>query len=487
MTPRPGARSASRGASLLAVLLAVSCGRSGEGPANVILLVVDTLRADRLGCYGYARATSPHIDSLAARGTLYRSCRAQGTWTGPSMISMLTGLYVSDEEERLPAGHPVLGELLQAAGFTTAAFAGNPILTADRGMARGFDYYEGPIPGGCSARVFDRFRGWYEQSRAVRSAERGFFVWLHVADPHTPYEPAERFRRFTGQPLPGEEALCERWRQLEPEPPAAPRQGKGLTFEQAVALIRAEGNLYDSEVLAADWAVGELLRFLEEQGELERTLFMLASDHGEELYEHAKYPQDLRVWSRQSPTGMGDNVKDLLEWAHGSCFHEEVWRVPLLFAGPGFPAGVRRDGLAANLDILPTVLDALGLDPPPGLPGESLLGGVVPARRQVFGYSRRAAAVYDARGLKFVDRRRKRDIYPEWARGSEEGAALQELFDLNDDPSELQNVLDQRPQAAAALCRTLDRWFEETARDVDRRLSDADREALRQLGYLNGW
>ncbi|MFG0319141.1 MAG: sulfatase [Planctomycetota bacterium JB042] len=471
----------------LAAAVAACSEPAVDRPTNVLLLVVDTLRADRLGVYGSSRPTSPRLDALAARGTLYESAYTQGTWTGPAMLSLMTGLYVSDEEERLPADRPVLAERLREAGLATAAFVGNPVLAHDRGFDRGFDHFDAPIRGGRTSTVVERFADWHARWRSATGAsERGFFAWLHATDPHTPYAPPARFRRFDGRPRADEEALRERWSRFESPVAFEPEAARTATLDEAAASIRDQSNLYDAEVLTMDAAVGALIDLLEERGELDRTLIVVASDHGEELYEHLRYPEDLRVWIRQSPTGMGLGIEDLLERAHGSCFHDEVWRVPLILAGPGFPAGARRGGLAANLDLVPTILAALGRPVPPDVHGESLLGGRAPARRQVFGYSRRAAAVVDDRGFKFVDRRRKRELYPDWATGPEDRGTLEQLFDLARDPGELVDVRDARPRVAGALEAAIDRWFAETARDVDRRLSDEDRDALRELGYLDG-
>lgn len=141
--------------SLVAALFS-ACAESApepERPRNVLLFVVDTLRADRLGCYGYERPTSPAIDTFARGGMLFQRNHSQACWTVPSMISMMSGLYVATEEQVLPES-PVLAELLRAKGRTTAAFVGNRTLTNDRGFQRGFDHFVGPRPGGDGARAF---------------------------------------------------------------------------------------------------------------------------------------------------------------------------------------------------------------------------------------------------------------------------------------------------------------------------------------------
>ncbi|MFT7463819.1 MAG: arylsulfatase A-like enzyme [Pseudohongiellaceae bacterium] len=454
-----------------------------ETARNVILLVVDTLRADRLGCYGYPRNTSPNIDAWAAGGTLYEDNRGQGSWTRPAMISMMSGSYITTLEEQLPPELPTLAELVQGAGKTTAAMVGNKILVGERGFPRGFDTFEAPKSNGNARPMLRQFYKWYDRQEEPLKDGPGFFAWLHVMDPHAPREPAKRFRDELKGNDPETAELMQLWNTLKDDvesPPAG-----GMTFDEATAKMLDDRAAYDAEVRAMDDCFGQLIAFLRRRGELEQTLIILTSDHGEELYQQPRVAQELRRMRRL--VTLKRDVMDLVSFGHSLTFQEEVWHIPLIFAGPGFPAGTTREGLAANLDIFPTVLQALGIAAPPATPGQSLLGGVAPQRKQVFGFTHGMVAVKDSSGLKLVDRTDWRDYtrFEPVDRDDEADGSPLELYDLNVPHGDGNNVAADHEREVEYLSAGIAKWRKQYQRAVtDTELGQADLDALRELGYV---
>ncbi len=461
-----------------------ACSRRGAEPVarNVLLIVIDTLRADRLGCYGYDRDTSPNIDALARGGTLYTDARCQGSWTAPSMLSMMSGLYVTEEEQRLPATVPTLAELARGTGRATVGISGNLVLSRDRGFDRGLDHYDVFRLGG-AADVVDRFIAWYRSRQDELRRGPGFFAWLQPVDPHEPYVPDRRHRTAIA-PRPDEERIRERWQRLAGGTDAFPLAPDGLPFDRATAEMRRASHLYDGEVRTADAAIGRLLEFLAAESVLDDTLVVIASDHGEMLYEHPRYAEEVLSVLRGSNGGLKNGVKDLFARGHGRSFQEQILRTPLILAGPGFPSGRRVGGLAANLDLYPTIAAVLGVDAPAHARGASLLGGARPERERVFAYGFGGRSVVDARGFKLIDRRDALPDDEEWRRTGLLDDRAVELFLLADDPDELSNLAPTHAKEVEFFETTIERWRAENRRSVDTHLSDEDERALREMGYV---
>lgn len=465
-----------RATLLLGLALATTgCGGAEpERPKNVLLIVVDTLRADRLSCYGYTRETSPYIDELlAGRGVTYEANYSQGCWTVPSMVSMFSGLWVTDNETALSTRHTTLPEDLQKAGFLTAAFVGNPVLRNDRGFDRGFDTFQAPDWDGNATTLAQAFERWYRGTESERADARGWFAWVHPVDPHHPYHPAQEYWKFRDR-RPDEELLKPRWQQelhrVSELAPGGQHPPPGAALNEMNTL----SNAYDNEVLAADDGVRRMLELLRESGELDQTLVIFASDHGEMLFEHPQYPLEL---SLKAEKGMENGARDLFMLGHRAWFHEELWNTPLLIAGPGMPAGEVRDGLAANLDIYPTILDALGLPVESEVHGQSLWGGRTPERDAVFGYGFQTAAVLEDSGKKLVEHNRRRFLQ------EGPGPLPLELFDHTEDATEVTELAEARPDEARRLQARLESWREEFARDITRGTSTTDWQVLDDLGY----
>ena len=324
-------------------------GASSADPPNILLIVVDTLRADRLSFYGHFRDTSPEMkEHLADRGVVLEHAYAQAPWTLPSMASMMTGLDPArflDENGNpwgLPEAAVTLAEVVAEAGYDTRAFIANPTLHAGNGFAQGFEHFEtAPYDVASLSLNADSLDARIRPQ--LESLREPFFLYAHYLDPHDPYENPDLeggkspfFPEYQGR-LRGTDVHGLYLRQLSMEDP-----------EQDVKHLKA---LYDSEIRYVDRYIGELLEALPEEV-VSSTLVVLTSDHGEELFEHGG-------------------------WKHGESVYQEQIRVPLVFRWDGrLPTGSRIKSTVRLLDVMPTVLDAAGLltsDLAESLAGRSLL------------------------------------------------------------------------------------------------------------------
>jgi len=343
----------------LALVLGVlpGCRRASpkpsEGRPNVLLVTIDTLRADRVGCYGHASASTPVLDALAARGVRFETAIAHVPLTGPSHASILTGLGPLGHGFRENAGFVLPTQVKSCAqdfrerGYRTAAFVSAFPLDRRFGFDRGFDVYDDHLPRGNDPRrtpYVERFADattdavlrWLESP--AETPARPFFLWVHYYDPHAPYEPPGEFAaRFRTAP-------------------------------------------YDGEVAFADQQLGRLLRALEQRGLLARTLVLAMSDHGEGLGEHG-------------------------EGTHGLFVYDSTLKVPFIVAGPGVATPRVAPTVARVIDVLPTLLDYAGLAPPGDRgPGDGRRPGLrrdaLPAARVRLGPPLRLAdgAAQDDRG-----------------------------------------------------------------------------------------
>lgn len=354
---RPAARRAVAGA--LALLLLWACG-APTPPAGgpVVLVVVDTLRADRLGRTERGELVSPELDAWAAEGRLYERAWSSSSWTLPSVASLLTGRLPSGHGAvaliplpaakplfgALPEGVPTLAERFAAAGYATAAFVTNPYLTPLLGVDRGFAVYDFSAAYDADERragaMVDRALDWIDAR-----GRQPFFLLLHLMDPHLSYDaPAPQRGRFTAQvgsdlrlPVPAGSVFALRAGRR----PA--QLGGGALRPEDRRFVAAA---YDEEVAYVDAQLGRLRSGLRAHGIFARGLVALASDHGEELFEHGGFE-------------------------HGHALVEEVLRVPLVFWGAGVQPG-REAAPVSLVDVAPTLLEAAGLELPQGMAGLSL-------------------------------------------------------------------------------------------------------------------
>jgi arylsulfatase A-like enzyme len=418
---------------------------------NVILYVVDTLRADALGLYGGARPTSPRLDRFAEGAVVFERTVAQSAWTRPSVASMLTGMHPSAHGvlsigDRLSARATLLSELLGEAGYDTAAFVTNVNVTGPFGFKRGFATFQ-YLPEepksrhvyASAAALHDALLAWIGEPRA-----RPFFVYAHASDPHAPYRPpSDTAARFVRPDAPAS---------LNPADPmlGLRRRVKALSPDDAVYLR----SLYDAEVAAFDAELGRLLDALGQDGLLDRTVVVIVGDHGEEFLDHGG-----------------------LE--HGKTLYQELLHVPLIVRVPG-GTGARTTVLAQHVDVAPTLLSLLGLPAPGGVAGHALLapdGAVVPAsQREAFSSTR------------FGDAALMALVVPPWkVVVPERGDARPQVFDLERDPAERENLEAAHPVLVGYARQRMAELEAEGgyAPRGDPRLIDPEtRERLRHLGYV---
>jgi len=331
------------GATGIALLGCCACGSGGQGDPgaadhsgakpNLILISLDTLRADRLGCYGYDRPTSPCIDALAERGTLFENTVAEAPWTLPAHASMLTGLFprthgVTQPSRRLPSEIPTLAQILSNAGYTTIGLTEGGYLARDYGLHQGFQIYSENRPD--LATTLDTARDLLAQVRG----EAPFLLFLHTFDVHCPYDP------------PAEHALLLR---SDDEQPIETAGSCGADFNAApltAGQVRTLSNRYDGGIHSVDALLGTFLGELEADGALDDTFVVITSDHGEEFYEHGRI-------------------------GHERTVHREALRVPWIVIGPGvIPSRV--SALVGLTDVTPTLLDLVGVPGIDTMEGRSL-------------------------------------------------------------------------------------------------------------------
>jgi arylsulfatase A-like enzyme len=420
-------------------------GRQGAVPApNIVVYLVDALRADRVGVYGQERPLTPNLDAFAAAATVYDRAWAQSSWTRPAVASLFTGLRpevhgVTGRLDRLDDTVETLAERLASAGYATSAVVANPNVSATFGLNRGFDHFV-LMPADCrrSSEVHREVERWLDG----RDPSRPFLLYVHTVDPHLPYDPPARFReRFA---------------------PAVERRDLGATEVVGTLLARDlvdEGGwaddlmaLYDAEVASNDAAFGALLDELQSRGLGESTAVVFLSDHGEEFYDHGG-------------------------WIHGRTLYREVLQVPLVIRFPNQRDGRRVPEPVSHVDLMPTLLELAGVDPGDGLHGCSLAGAIDP-HRSVGGH----LDLDGWGGWSAVDAahhaiRHQRLGY----------AGPAELYDLDGDPAELHDVAPKLGVTAGAL---IDESRREIVEEVGRHQSgptevdDDLRQRLEALGYL---
>jgi arylsulfatase A-like enzyme len=432
---------------------------------SVLLITIDTLRADHMSAYGYARPTSPRIDTLAKEGTLFE--RAYTFWpkTRGSFVAMLTGKPPSGSgysktHPVLLDFNPTLASTLKGAGYETSAIVDNPNVAAQLGYAKGFDRYRETWKEKALATETHRAQAITLGGTAfLRAARPGkpFLLWLHYVNPHAPYEPPPPFdTKFT----PGE---AERGPRLA----VVPGFHGGIAKQWARPGRDRLGDyvsLYDGEIGSVDEEVGQIIDALRASAVKGNTLVVITSDHGESLGEHDYY------------------------FDHGENVFEPSLRVPLIVVNPGSPKGQRSVVFASTLDLVPTVLDAVKVSWPPDLAGVSLLGVVegraAPRRDRLFAQNdRNLTATFD-QGWKAV--------------ATPEAEAVRfALYDREKDPGETKDVAKERPDDLRTLRRELELFGDRSDREWARtrpllegrpgegRLTAEDCERLRALGYLD--
>ncbi len=412
---------------------------------NLLLISLDTLRADHLGVYGHARPTSPQIDQLAARGAMFTQAFSQAPWTTPSHMSLFTSHFptvhgvdapTSNRQRKLAAGHPVLATVLQDAGYATAAFTGSGSISALYGFWRGFSVYDETDKDDPARRgedisaVFEKASRWLVDHREVP-----FFMFFHSYEAHAPYV----HETFLGE------------------------AGQGDEDARLAAL-------YDGDILYADGFVGQLISLLDGLGLRQRTVVVLLSDHGEELTR--RYPGE--------------------RFGHGHTVYEELLRVPLLIAAEGrIPAGVRFDQPVMLVDVMPTLLELMGVPGPKGMQGVSLApalaGRPQPSRitfAEATNYGPERKSLRDGR-FKYI---RRFDRVDRPAREIPSEVPEEELFDLIADPGERRSLASSGSSDLLRLRGALDALVmlnhSRRASSPEAELDSETIRRLKALGYI---
>jgi choline-sulfatase len=408
--------------ALLPGIVVVSAGLAASSahpprPSNLVIITLDTTRADRLPAYGFASVRTPAIDRLARTGVVFEDAESVAPLTLTAHTSLFTGLYpphhgVRDNVDApLGAAHATLAGILHARGFRTGAFVGSMVLAADRGLARGFDVYDdggtqgGPGPRRRSAtEVVDDAQRWIDGLDG-----EPFFLWVHLYDVHAPQAPPLEFRR-------------------------------------------AYGDGYEGAIVYMDSQIARLLETLERKGALATSAIVVAGDHGESLGEHG-------------------------EREHGIFLYEGALHVPLVIRAPGV-APRHVSGITSLVDVLPTLLNLLGIESSPAIDGRSLVPALrgMPLRdRPIYAESMYATRfgwsplrMLRDRELKYID------------------APRPELYDLDADPSEQCDLSAARPAVLAHMRAEL-AAIGVTTEAVGAPAAGADRQrTLASLGYVSG-
>jgi choline-sulfatase len=398
--------------------------------ANVLLITLDTTRADHLSCYDPGKAKTPSLDALAARGVRFLHATAQVPLTLPSHACIMTGAYPTVHGLRdmggfvLDPSHPTVASLTQAEGFETAAFVGSRAVGHRFGLAHGFEVYdddmgpqteEGKLPG-----VFAERRGAVVTDHALEwlkhHSQRKFFLWAHYYDPHEPYDPPEPYRREYAK------------------------------------------SLYDGEIAYMDEQVGRLLAGLDQLGITSRTLVIAIGDHGESLGEHG-------------------------EATHGLFLYDATLHVPLLIAGPGVPIGKVIGEQVRSIDIHPTVMEFLHVPPSAEAQGVSLWPLVERRTRVRTNYSY-GETLYPRTYMAWSELRAMRTDGWKFIL-----APHPELYDLAHDPAETHNLIAKHPAEADQLQKQV--WMVAGPQGKAEKvatvpLDEQTRQELASLGYVNG-
>jgi len=395
----------------LALLFLAACGSDAERPIgfledgsrpNVLVYLVDTLRADHLGCYGYPRPTSPQVDAFAEECVFFERGTTQTSWTKPSVGTLFTGMLPTNHgamrrEHALRPDVPTLAQTMKAAGYATGAVVTNPNVLPVYGFSAGFDDYVDLESMGRRTRaetVHEAAFEWLDEHQG-----EPFFLYLHARDPHDPLEPPEPWReRFLPKQVPDDELKAE---------------------------VYTRVGLYDGEIAYWDDEMGKLFAELKARGLYDNTIIVLLSDHGEEFADHGQY-------------------------GHGATLYQEQLHVPLMMRLPGGKLASQVEAPVRVVDIGPSLCELLGLELPRPTDGisfvDAILGreGYAPILYAELNHDSHLISSYSDGRYKFVRRE---------ARGDHKSGT--QLFDLQDDPHERKDLSEERPDIARKFSEEL--------------------------------
>jgi arylsulfatase A-like enzyme/Tfp pilus assembly protein PilF len=394
--------------------------------SNILIITLDTTRADRLGCYGYAAASTPNLDRLASSGVRCQSAYSPVPLTLPAHCSIFSGSYPPAHQVRnngsyfLPGAVTTLAEMLRDRGYDTSAFISSFTLDSRFGLDQGFDIYDDDF-GAETGKTYQSER----TAKAVFSAfsrwlssrtDHKFFSWIHFFDPHAPYDPPEPFRSaFAGNP-------------------------------------------YDGEIACVDHYIGAIITLLEEKKLLQNTLLVIAGDHGEAFGEHG-------------------------EFGHQVFCYQENLLVPLIFNAPGrLPENRLLRQKVSLTDIMPTILDFLQIPRPAASGGKSLLpamNNAILPDRDIFVESRFAQEAFGCAPIQGIIQKNFKYL----------DLPKPELYDLQNDPKERKNLVSRSAASSQKIKKSLKEFnsrFSDQKGQSSRRLTTVEKNTLAALGYISG-
>lgn len=453
------------------LLFLTSCSKT-PSPDAIFLVVVDTVRADRLSCYGYEPHATHNIDNVASNGVMFTNAQSVASWTGPSMGAILTSNYPTQlglvekpagsdkrfgwREKRpqlfydLPHYDWTLPKIMKEAKFHTAAFVNQPVISHGEGFQRDFDDFYYPVEQGeilsrqqtqpnrrqtwssskdafvNDVALVQKFEHWL-----ATNTQKKLFVWLHLLTPHRPHNPPQEF-----SPLNQENTGSEEGRRAE---------------------LSA---MYDGELRAADKLVGDIIKAIQQHIGLKRSLIVLTSDHGEEFWDH----------------GMAE---------HGHSLHREVIHVPLIIISPAFPKGYTVNTPVRTIDIPPTLFALTGINVSYRFEGKNLSPIVAGKEEEPPVFSE--AMLYGSTERSLIDNGYK-IMYDEQSK-------QWRLFDVQEDPGETVDLSEQLPERSLEMQKALNNLYRRLRRDyhsLSRKYTLQERkqnrqralEALKSLGYI---
>jgi arylsulfatase A-like enzyme len=473
-----------RGALLLTLLFLNSCSSpepeiGPESPKHVVLIVVDTLRADHLSTYGYGLPTSPHLDQLTDGGVRFERAFAQSSWTAPSMVSLMTGCYLGEERLSLPKSLPVIAELFHDAGYATGAFIHNPIINSDNGFERGFDTFNCPKASDHNNPI----KGYPVVEPAAEwinvHAKEDTFTYVHYSDPHSPYGPQSEERQNWMKNPPALSTEIEHHLRTYTAQP-----GERLAqIEPSIEQIRVSIAGYNDDVVQSDLRIGQIIDKLKEHGLYEDAVIIVTSDHGEGLWTREdSWNGSLRRQKRAK--GRPISLYNLMKKGHGIHLHKELIHIPLILKAPEVQRGTVNSAVE-GVDLFPTLLELCGLPLPTSLQGHSLLEAIrddaawEESRPFAFSITRFASTVVTQDGWHL--------LLPNQL-GECQESMIPELYHLPSDPFERENVASQHPALVSELTDYIsDRIEMGITRNEGLGMSftPTNQDALIALGYID--
>ncbi|RLA94931.1 MAG: hypothetical protein DRG25_01455 [Deltaproteobacteria bacterium] len=457
--------------AIVSIVLEKYTIHGGKKP-NVVVLLLDCVRQDHLSCYGYKRKTSPNIDKLAKWGCKFNFAISQSPWTAPSVASLFTGCYPATHGAGLPFENkmfyfkasstirgpleslPLMSEIFKDNGYETYFFSANALVN-DNFYKRGCRSFV------CKNKVNaeEVINYAIKNIQKFKGTKKPFFIYLHFMDSHEPLQPPEPyFNLFQFNGLKNTK-IHKNWRFGKVD------KQKGHDYsiykEQRICV-------YDGSIRYADEQIGRLIGEMKKMGIMKDTIFVVMADHGEEFWEHAELEAAFYHDPRKM-TGIG----------HGHTLFQELLHVPLIFAGPGVPAGKAINQPVRIIDILPTILELTDIPIPEHLEGRSLVklfkedqnyqSPMIFSEFPAYGTLRISLIQYP---LKYIFSLGEQDF----------------LFDIEKDKGETKNLLLSRQREAKVLLKKIKNHYQQYANEKDMKaepFSKEDIEKLKSLGYVN--